>query len=80
MTDALSRELEYSESLVAPLLACLQALSAQLAAATAAAAATGGGAASDTLRLLLSNVQLVASIFYSLNSPGLTEVGGGGGG
>lgn len=34
----------------------------------------------DALRLLLSNVQLVASIFYSLNSPGLTEVGGAGGG
>lgn len=28
----------------------------------------------DQLRLLLSNVQLVASIFYSLNSPGLTDV------
>lgn len=68
MTDQLSEELQYSQALVAPLLACLQALSKQVAEAAAA------GAPPDTLRLLLSNVQLVASIFYSLNSPGLTDV------
>lgn len=34
----------------------------------------GPGGPPDQLRLLLSNVQLVASIFYSLNSPGLTDV------
>lgn len=34
----------------------------------------GPAGPADQLRLLLSNVQLVASIFYSLNSPGLTDV------
>ncbi|GAB4819020.1 hypothetical protein N2152v2_006066 [Parachlorella kessleri] len=64
MTDQLSQELEYSQQLVAPLLATLQALSKRVAEAAGQA---------EPLRLLLSNVQLVASIFYSLNSPGLTE-------
>lgn len=73
MTDQLSEELQYSQALVAPLLACLQALSKQVAEAQAAVAAAAAGGA-DALRLLLSNVQLVASIFYSLNSPGLTDV------
>lgn len=64
MTDSLSQELEYSQQFVAPLLAMLQLLSKKVAEAAGAA---------DPLRLLLANVQLVASIFYSLNSPGLTE-------
>lgn len=67
MTDQLSAELEYSQQLVRPLLATLQGLSKRVAEA---------GGAAEPLRLLLSSVQLVASIFYSLNSPGLTEVGG----
>lgn len=66
MTDQLSEELECSQALVAPLLACLQGLSKQVAEA--------GASSPDALRLLLSNVHLVASIFYSLNSPGLTDV------
>jgi hypothetical protein len=65
MTDQLSAELEYSQQLVAPLLAALQALSKHVGEA---------GGQPDALRPLLANVQLVASIFYSLNSPGLTEV------
>jgi hypothetical protein len=75
MTDQLSEELQYSQALVQPLLACLQALSKQVAEASAA-----GAAATDKLRLLLSNVRLAASIFYSLNSPGLTDVSLGWGG
>ena len=67
MTDQLSEELAYSQALVAPLLACLQAQSKGVAEA-------GAAQQPDRLRLLLSNVQLVASIFYSLNSPGLTDV------
>ena len=70
MTAQLSEELQYSQALVQPLLACLQALSKQVA---EAGAAPGGGDPAR-LRLLLSNVRLVASIFYSLNSPGLTDV------
>ena len=69
MTDKLSDELQYSQALVQPLLACLQGLSKKVA--ELAAAGEGGV---EALRLVLSNVQLVASIFYSLNSPGLTEV------
>ena len=34
----------------------------------------GPAGPADQLRLLLSNVQLIAAIFYSLNSPGLTDV------
>ncbi|KAI3438113.1 hypothetical protein D9Q98_000554 [Chlorella vulgaris] len=64
MTDQLSEELQYSQALVQPLLTCLQALSKGVSEQAANA---------DALRLLLSNVRLVASIFYSLNSPGLTE-------
>ncbi|KAL4452248.1 hypothetical protein ABPG75_007910 [Micractinium tetrahymenae] len=74
MTDQLSEELEYSQALVRPLLACLQGLSKRVAELGEGARAAGaGGPAVDQLRLLLSNVQLVASIFYSLNSPGLTD-------
>jgi exportin-2 (importin alpha re-exporter) len=66
MTDQLSEELQYSQALVQPLLACLQAQSKLVA-------ELGPGGPADQLRLLLSNVQLIASIFYSLNSPGLTD-------
>ena len=69
MTDKLSDELQYSQALVQPLLACLQSLSKKVAELAAA-----GEGAVEALRLVLSNVQLVASIFYSLNSPGLTDV------
>lgn len=65
MTDQLSKELEYSQQLVRPLLAATQRLAAQCS-----AAAPAGGAA---LPLLLEDARLALSIFYSLNSSGLTE-------
>ena len=70
MTPELSNELEYSQQLVRPLLAELQLLSR----AAAELAAAGGGGDVAALQLVLSNVQLVCSTFYSLNSPGLTDV------
>lgn len=65
MTDALSTELEYSQALVVPLLDTLRALGSRLG------EVGGDGGA---LRTLLSCARLVASVFHSLNSPGLTEV------
>ncbi|KFM24134.1 Exportin-2 [Auxenochlorella protothecoides] len=64
MTDALSAELDYSQQVVAPLLATLRRLTPRIAERAADPPAQA---------LLLSNIQLVVSIFYSLNSPGLTE-------
>ncbi|KAK9829548.1 hypothetical protein WJX72_006417 [[Myrmecia] bisecta] len=64
MTDEVSRELEYSQQLVAPLLQVLKSLSAKVQA---------NGADAGQLRVLLSSVRLVCRIFFSLNSPGLTE-------
>lgn len=78
MTDQLSEELDYSQAVVKPLLACLQAQSKR--AAEVAPGAAAGGAAAEPLRLVLSNVHLACSIFYSLNSPGLTDVRRGRGG
>jgi exportin-2 (importin alpha re-exporter) len=66
MTDQLNQELEYSQQFVGPLLAVTQRLTA---ACTAAAAA----ASSENLPQHLTNARLALSIFYSLNSPGLTE-------
>lgn len=71
MTDALSKELEYCQALVNPLLAALQSLTAQVTAAAAAGQL-------EALRLLLGSVRLVCRVFFSLNSPGLTEVRGSG--
>ncbi len=68
MTDALSAELEYSQAAVRPLLAATQALAAA-AAAAAAAPATPPAA----LARALDNARLVLAVFFSLNSPGLTE-------
>lgn len=65
MSDSLSQELAYSQQLVRPLLATAQ----NLTAACTVAASSG----SASLPLLLSNARLTLSVFYSLNSPGLTE-------
>lgn len=65
MTEALSKELEYCQQAVQPLLGALQRTTAALP------AAAGGDAA--RLRLLLSSARLACRVFYSLNSPGLTE-------
>ncbi len=54
--------------MVKPLLAALQRITAAL---PASAGASDGGA---SLRLLLSSARLVSRVFFSLNSPGLTEV------
>lgn len=67
MTDSLSMELEYSQKLVRPL---LEVAKRTTAVCTQAAA---GGPGADALPTLLSNARLVLSIFFSLNSPGLTE-------
>jgi len=67
MTEGLSNELEYCQQAVKPLLAALQRVTAALP----AVAAGGNGAA---LRTLLSSARLACRVFYSLNSPGLTEV------
>ena len=68
MTDSLSRELEYSQQLVRPLLETLQKLVKQVQAT----------APHDTtvLKQLLGSVRLALRVFFSLNSPGLTEVRG----
>lgn len=69
MTSALNEELKYCQQAVKPLLAALQRINAALPAAAADAAA-----APAPLRLLLSSARLACRVFFSLNSPGLTEV------
>jgi len=64
MTATLSNELEYSQKLVIPLLNTLKAATARLPTVSAAPL---------QLAALLENVRLIASIFLSLNSPGLTQ-------
>jgi Cse1 len=66
MTEALSKELEYCQQAVQPLLGALQRT-------TAALPAAAGGDDAARLRLLLSSARLACRVFYSLNSPGLTE-------
>jgi hypothetical protein len=70
MTEGLSKELEYCQQAVQPLLAALQRTTAALP-----AAANAGGDAAQ-LRVLLSSARLACRVFYSLNSPGLTEASG----
>ena len=65
MTEALSKELEYCQQAVQPLLGALQRTTAALPAAA--------GGDPSRLRLLLSSARLACRVFYSLNSPGLTE-------
>ena len=62
MSDSLSAELEYSQQVVQPLLSVLQSLTDKLPRTS-----------DNDLRMLLENVRAIASMFYSLNSPGLTE-------
>ncbi|KAH7622261.1 putative Exportin-2 [Nannochloris sp. 'desiccata'] len=66
LNESLNEELQYSQTLVKPLLAVAQ----RVTAACTAAAAAGGAAA---LPVLLDDARLILSIFHSLNSPGLTE-------
>ena len=65
LSGKLNEELTYSQQLIVPLWEALKSLSAALQ-------STSG----DTPRTkqTLSNIRLVCRIFYSLNSPGLTQV------
>ena len=67
MTNELSVELAYSQRMVKPLLQTLQKLVTQLESTPAGDI----GAA----RQILACIRLALRIFFSLNSPGLTEVG-----
>jgi len=69
LNEALNEELQYSQTLVKPLLAVAQ----RVTAACTAAAAGGAGAGAEALPVLLDDARLILSIFHSLNSPGLTE-------
>lgn len=67
MSSRLNEELIYVQSVVQPLLQTLKALDTQLESATQA---------KDTnqAKSLLSSIRLALRVFFSLNSPGLTEV------
>ena len=64
MSPELSRELEYCQQLVQPLLATLQKLGKELE-------STGQ---SPNGKQILGSIRLLLRVFFSLNSPGLTEV------
>ena len=66
MSASLNSELIYIQQMVQPLLLVLQKLSVQLQAATQAGSLV-------EIKALLSSIRLNLRIFYSLNSPGLTE-------
>ena len=66
MSASLNSELIYIQQMVQPLLLALQKLSVQLQAATQAGSLV-------EIKALLSSIRLNLRVFYSLNSPGLTE-------
>ena len=86
MTDSLSAELEYSQKLAGPLLdslrCALERARAFTGAARAARAGTAAGlfspddaaAAARAADGALDTARLACRVFFSLNSPGLTEV------
>lgn len=65
MTGKLNEELKYSQQLIVPLWEMLKTLSTELQSNSADVTRT---------RQILSSIRLVCRIFYSLNSPGLTQV------
>ena len=74
MTPSLSAELDYSQALVRPLLAALEgALDRARGAAAVLASAPGEAEAVAAATLALSTARLAVRVFFSLNSPGLTE-------
>jgi exportin-2 (importin alpha re-exporter) len=74
MTPALSAELEYSQALVRPLLGALEgALERARGASAVLASAPGEAEAVAAASLALSTARLAVRVFFSLNSPGLTE-------
>lgn len=64
MSSELNKELEYSQQLVKPLLETLQRLVRELQASTETA----------QCKQILDSSRLLLRVFFSLNSPGLTEV------
>lgn len=64
MSPELSRELEYCQQLVQPLLETLQKLGKELQSTNQ----TSNG------KQVLGSIRLLLRVFFSLNSPGLTEV------
>lgn len=64
MTGKLNEELSYSQQLIVPLWESLRRLSTELQSSSADIA---------KCKQILSNIRLVCRIFYSLNSPGLTQ-------
>lgn len=65
MSGKLNEELSYSQQLIVPLWESLRKLSTDLQSSSADVA---------RCKQTLSNIRLVCRIFYSLNSPGLTQV------
>ncbi len=65
MTGKLNEELKYSQQLIVPLWETLKRLSVQL---------QSNSADLSRIKQILSSIRLVCRIFYSLNSPGLTQV------
>lgn len=65
MSGKLNEELSYSQQLIVPLWEALKGLSTELQSSSADVPKT---------RQILSSIRLVCRIFYSLNSPGLTQV------
>lgn len=70
MTAALSRELQYCQPIIRPLLAVMQFITSKCE-ELASAAVTDASAQSATV--VLDDARLVLNIYYSLNSPGLTD-------
>lgn len=65
LSGKLNEELTYSQQLIVPLCEALKSLSAALQSSSGDIART---------KQTLSSIRLVCRIFYSLNSPGLTQV------
>ena len=65
MSGKLNEELSYSQQLIVPLWESLRRLSTEL---------QNSSADIGKCKQILSNIRLVCRIFYSLNSPGLTQV------
>ena len=70
LTTELSRELQYCQQMVRPLLCVAQNITSACESLTSVAKGTQGA---ESAPLTLDNARLVLNIFYSLNSPGLTD-------
>ena len=70
MTGALSRELEYCQQIIRPMLEVAQRVAHACVSLSSAAVGSDAAAAAP---VTLDNARLVLCVFYSLNSPGLTD-------